>query len=260
MQNNEWNAQKYKQFSKSQEKWAKELIEDISIDETTSILDIGCGDGKVTNLFYQQSAKEVIGIDSSSNMIVLAKSNYKEITFIVMDAQKIEFENKFDLVFSNAALHWVKNHEAVLQGVYKSLKPYGKIVFQMGGYGNAAMIFQALETTKQKYSQYFRDFSSPYTFHTDRYYDALLEKYGFVNKKVALIKKDMIHQDRKIFKGWLETTWFPYLNQVPKEFQEHFLEQWIENYLDIVPLDLEKRVHVSMVRLEVKAQKGKLNL
>ena len=256
MQNNEWNAQKYKQFSKSQEKWAKELLENISIDETTSVLDIGCGDGKVTNLFYQQGAKEVVGIDSSSNMISLAKCNYKKITFIIMDAQKIEFENKFNLIFSNAALHWVKNHEAIVQGVYKALKPNGKIVFQMGGYGNAKIIFQALEKTKQEYKEYFKDFSSPYTFHTDRYYDELLKKYGFIHKEVALIKKEMIHQDIQTFKGWLETTWFPYLNQLPQDLKGDFLEIWVENYLNICPVDLEKKVHVSMVRLEVKAIKG----
>lgn len=189
-------------------------------------------------------------------MITLAKQQYKKSIFIQMDAQKIDLNEKFDIVFSNAAFHWVQDHEAVIQGVVKVLKPNGKIVFQMGGFGNAAVVFKALEITIKKYRQHFQDFRFPYMFHGDEYYKKLLLKYGFEDSDVKLLKKDMIHQDKDTFRRWLETTWFPYTDVLPNSLRETFLEEFMENYLILVPLDEKNRAHVDMVRLEIKSKKG----
>ncbi|MCK9372795.1 MAG: methyltransferase domain-containing protein [Sulfuricurvum sp.] len=250
-----WDAESYAKNSKSQELWAKELIEKINLNGHEVILDIGCGDGKVTDYLAHLTTSRVVGIDLNHDMIALAKASYPLPEFLQMDAEKIDYENTFDLVFSNAVLHWVKNHEAVIAGIHKALKPKGKTVLQMGGEGNAKMVFTALSTVQKEYAPYFEDFVSPYTFCSDSYYLKILDKAGFVQPDVQLIEKDMVHKNLEAFEGWLKTTWFPYLGCLPENKRVEFLNQWIQAYLDLAPLDKMGRVHVSMVRLEVKAQK-----
>ncbi len=248
-----WDAKKYAKSSASQELWAKELIEKIDLQGDEKILDIGCGDGKITNFLAELTSSQVTGIDASSSMIALAQKSYVKPIFIEMDAQKIDLGEKFDVVFSNAALHWIQNHDLLLRGVKKALKANGRIVFQMGGYGNAKRVFEALDMM-QKYKKYFNGFKFPYKFYSDTYYKKLLFKHGFEESDVKLINKEMIHKDTDSFRRWLETTWFPYLERLPESLQKIFLEELMESYFTLVPPDSQKRVHVDMVRLEVKAK------
>lgn len=251
-----WDAESYAKNSRSQELWAKELIGKINLKGDEAILDIGCGDGKVTAYLAGLTSSPVVGIDSNEAMIALAQASYPAATFVQMDAEKIEYEALFDTVFSNAALHWVKNHEAVIAGIYKALKPQGKMVLQMGGEGNAKTVFEALEEVQKEYAPYFNDFVSPYTFCSERYYRKIVDEAGFIRSDVQLIEKDMVHENLEAFEGWLKTTWFPYLGCLPEPMRKPFLDQWITAYLKRVAQDGDNRIHVSMVRLEVKGQKG----
>jgi len=142
-----------------------------------------------------------------------------------------------------------------VDGIYNALKSGGKVLLQMGGYGNAKDIFKALDVTIKKYEDYFNNFESPYTFHTEEFYKKLLNQYRFKDYDVKLVKKDMIHKDIDAFKGWLRTTWFPYTDQLPENLREEFLDDLVQNYLKLVPLDSSNRVHIDMVRLEVMVEK-----
>ncbi|MDX1808407.1 MAG: methyltransferase domain-containing protein [Sulfurospirillaceae bacterium] len=250
-----WKADAYASNSKGQEIWAKELIEKMHLQGCETILDIGCGDGKITNYLAGLTTSQVTGIDLSHDMIAFAKKSFVKPRFIQMGAEDLKFDSEFDLIFSNAALHWVKDHDAVVRGIYKALKPGGKILLQMGGKGNAFEVFKALEFVKKEYVPYFKDFISPYTFHCDTYYIELLRNIGFESFDATLIPKEMVHQNIDDFKGWLETTWFPFLDCVPKVKRETFLNQWIQTYLDLTSLHDQGPISVSMIRLEVTAQK-----
>ena len=146
-----WNAKDYEKNSQTQQKWARELIEKLSLKGTEKVLDVGCGDGKVTAEIANSVCDGlVIGVDSSRTMIELASeqypsSIYPNLSFKIMDASNLSFEECFDIVFSNAALHWVKNHKPVVEGLFKSLKPGGKILLQMGGKGNARHVLSIVE-------------------------------------------------------------------------------------------------------------------
>lgn len=87
---------------------------------------------------------DVVGVDLSENMIQLAKSKYPQIPFFVADATKLPHENEFDAVFSNATLHWIKTPDAVLQSIYKFLKPGGRLFVEFGGAGNIQKITDEL--------------------------------------------------------------------------------------------------------------------
>jgi len=106
---------------------------------------------------------------------------------------------------------------------------------------------------KQRYSEYFHRFTFPYSFpHSDTYRD-ILEAAGFENIHAKLIAKDMVHASVDAFKGWIRTTWFPYTDCVPQPLREPFIEEFVNAYLARYPTDEANKIHVNMVRLEVKA-------
>jgi SAM-dependent methyltransferase len=102
-----------------------------------AILDLGCGDGVLTEKIVEAGAK-VIGVDASEEMIAVAKG--RGIDAYVADAQALDFDSQFDAVFSNAALHWMLDPEAVANGVFRALVPGGRFVGEMGGEGNIAIL------------------------------------------------------------------------------------------------------------------------
>ena len=102
-----------------------------------AILDLGCGDGALTEKIVAAGAK-VIGVDASEEMVAAAKA--RGIDAYVADAQALDFNSQFDAVFSNAALHWMLDPEAVASGVFRALVPGGRFVGEMGGEGNIAVL------------------------------------------------------------------------------------------------------------------------
>lgn len=263
MSQRNWNAEDYAKNSQAQLQWAKELISKLNLQGNESLLDIGCGDGKITAALAQILKDGlVIGIDRDLDMINFARKNYpntdyKNLTFSQMDAQKIELEQSFDLAFSNAVLHWVDDHVAVLKGVYKHLKPQGKILFQMGGQGNVGELRGVINeiTQQNEWQAYFVNFTKPTYFYAPEDYLKWLVETNFKPLRVELIPKDMQHQGKEGLKGWLRTTWFPYTNQLPEILKEPFLDTVVDTYLQQIPIDEQGKTHVKMMRLEVEAIK-----
>jgi SAM-dependent methyltransferase len=102
-----------------------------------AILDLGCGDGVLTEKIVAAGAK-VVGVDASEAMVAAAKA--RGVDAHVADGQKLDFDSQFDAVFSNATLHWILDPEAVARGVFRALRPGGRFVGEMGGEGNIAIL------------------------------------------------------------------------------------------------------------------------
>ncbi|NNK56175.1 MAG: methyltransferase domain-containing protein [Desulfofustis sp.] len=263
METYQWDSRDYELHSGGQQLWARELIEKLVLTGTEELLDIGCGDGKVTaEIAGLLSGGRVLGIDNSESMIELATTRYPpedhpNLSFTLLDAVDVSFAPTFDVVFSNAALHWVKDHRPVVESVHACLKPGGRMLLQMGGQGNAQTIIGVLATIMQlpRYRRYFEGFEFPYGFHGVDYYQELLREAGFVDPRVELIDKDMTHDGIEGLKGWIRTTWLPYTERLDEPDKDMFIEELAESYLKIQPLDAQGKAHVAMVRLEVEARK-----
>jgi trans-aconitate 2-methyltransferase len=258
-----WNPTDYAKNSANQYTWAQELIPKLKLKGDETLLDIGCGDGKITaNLAkYLQNGK-VVGIDSSSQMIKLAKTTfpneqYPNLTFQVMDAQNLTFQEEFDLAFSNAALHWITNQKPVLLGVQRSLKPQGRLLFQMAGKGNAQAIIEILDEllVLSEWKRFFEDFKFPYAFCAPEEYRALLVEAGLEPLRVERFPKDMKFNGAEGIAGWVRTTWLPFTERIPIERQNDFIKQIVNRYLEKFPADAQGVVHLGMIRLEVEAVK-----
>jgi len=258
-----WNAADYQKSSSEQEKWALELFSKLSLNGDKRVLDIGCGDGGVTaRIASSLPGGSVLGIDNSADMIHFAKKNhpvdkFPNLTFKLKDARDLDFESEFDLVFSNATLHWVIDHLPVLKGVQRSLKSSGKLLFQMGGKGNAREILSVLDIVirRDRWHRYFTDFQIPYGFYVPDDYRCWLEDAGLEAKRVELIPKDMIQKGKEGLTAWIRTTWLPYTAQIPENLRNKFIADIVDKYLENHPIDDDGFIHVKMMRLEVEAVK-----
>lgn len=256
-----WSAQDYASNSGVQQTWARELIAQLKLQGNERILDVGCGDGKITaELARAVPHGSAVGMDASPQMIEFANKTFParknpNLEFHVMDARHIAFQRKFDLVFSNAALHWVDDHQAILRGAASVLRPGGRLVVSCGGKGNAHDVFLALrpEMRLKCWRESFRKMEAPYFFHSPEEYKKWLPRYGFKTLSVKLAPKDATYEGRDGFCTWLRTTWLPYTQRVPENLRDEFIAAVAERYLAKHPVDAEGLVHVRMVRLEIDA-------
>ena len=258
----QWDANHDSQHSGSQHAWGLELIKKLKLAGHETVLDIGCGDGKLTAIIADHLPRgSVVGIDSSEDMINLAQRRHIDypllrLRFKHLDVRDLAEDDRFDLVFSNATLHWIKHHPPVLLRVKRALKTGGRLLFQMGGRGNAEQVIATLDTLiKQKWAAYFSDFRFPYGFYGPKTYSQWLADAGFKTVRVELVEKDMRHQGKQGLAGWIRSTWLPYLERVPPHSKDLFIEDIVESYLKDHPLDHDGTAHVRMMRLEVEAVK-----
>jgi trans-aconitate 2-methyltransferase len=259
----QWNPADYARHSQGQERWAKELLTLLAPKPQESILDIGCGDGRITaEIARLVRAGRALGVDRSPDMVRFAQEHFPpgqfpNLTFVQADASELPFEAEFDAVFSNAVLHWVLDHRPVLAGIARSLRPGGRCVLQMGGKGNGDEVVDVVEgcLADAKWQAEWRPRDSHYGFHGAEEYRAWMDDAGLEADSVELIEKDMVHESREAFTGWLRTAWHPYTTRVAAERREEFLEAVTERYLRERPADSEARVHVGMIRLQVLAHR-----
>ena len=269
MQNSahQWNPVDYARHSQGQERWAKELLGLMRLSPDESVLDIGCGDGRHTaHIASLVPDGQVVGLDRSPEMIAFAQDNFPiadfpNLRFVPGDAGSLPFDGKFDVVFSNAVLHWVLDHKPVLAGIARSLRANGRCVLQMGGKGNGSDVIRALDRclADPKWRGSPHSPNIPYGFHDCAEYRVWLVESGLIPDSVELIEKDMIHPTREAFTGWLRTAWLPYGERVPIELRDGFLEAATDEYLRLHPRDPQGQVHVKMMRLQVLAHKASLS-
>lgn len=259
-----WDPRDYHKNSSSQQRWAQELLAKLNLKGSEKILDIGCGDGKITaELCARVPRGLVVGIDNSKEMIDFAQElfpvcEFPNLVFRCGDAMDLNFSNEFDVVVSFACLHWIIDHRPVLKGIERSLRPSGRAVLQFGGKGNFASFLAVVEQliSDRKWSRYFEGFSFPWGFYEPGEYKTWLEGAGLRAIRVRLVKKDMAHEGENGLQGWLRSTWLPYTNAVPGALRQAFIEELTRRYIERYPIDSKGFVHVEAVRLEVLAEKN----
>jgi len=262
----QWNAAEYAANSAVQQSWARELIARLQLRGDEHILDVGCGDGKVTaEIARAVSRGFVLGTDASAEMIAFAQKTFppakiSNLKLAIADAREMgggKAANSFDLVFSNAALHWVDDHEKFLRGAASVLKAGGRLVVSCGGKGNAHDVFLALrpEMRRQRWREFFRKMPLPYFFYAPGDYEKWLPKFGFQIHALKLAPKDATYGGAAGFATWLRATWLPFVQRVPEDRREDFIAAVTQRYLTKHPPDAAGQVHVRMVRLEIEAVK-----
>ena len=258
-----WDPEAYGKSSSEQKKWAEEVISKIRIGGNERVLDIGCGDGKITTHIASLVPEgSVVGIDNSTEMITFAQgkfpqSSWPNLSFQYGDASDLKYVDEFDLVVSFACLHWVTDHKPVLEGIKRSLKSGGKLFIQFGGRGNASEVLKVIDNliSRKKWASYFKDFAFQYAFFGPEEYKRWLDQVGLRAARVELIPKDMVQPGLEGLASWIGSTWLPYIERIPDELRHDFIREIAEGYISDHPLDSNGQVHVRMMRLEVEAEK-----
>ncbi len=144
-----WDAELYEARHAFVWHFGESLVELLDPKPGEHILDLGCGPGQLTQRIAEHGAS-VVGLDAAPEMIGQARQNYPHLHFILQDAAKMTLEDEFDAIFSNAALHWMPQAEAVATGMYRALRKGGRLVAEFGGIGNVSAIETAVNTVIQR--------------------------------------------------------------------------------------------------------------
>lgn len=255
----EFDGQKYKSASKHQKEWGNDLISGLAFKGNETVLDLGCGDGILTeqlSLFVPHG--KVIGIDASINMIETAKMiNRGNLQFKHMNINEINFQNEFDLIFSNAALHWVKDHKQLLINAYRALKNKGKILWDFGGLGNCSNFLYVIQKkiSEKKYTKYFLNFEYPWFMPSKAYYEKLISTIGFSSYTITEVNRDRYFSTSSEMVKWIDQPCIvPFIKYIPQAQKETFRKEVIE--------EMQKRTQQSngtyfetFRRIKVYAQK-----
>jgi trans-aconitate methyltransferase len=254
-----WQGDEYAKNSISQQASAEDFMGSATLEGTEHILDVGCGDGKITAAMAQKVQQgAVIGVDLSASMIQTAQtafSNQENLSFCVQDAACIDYDEEFDLITSFTVMHWVLKQMDALERFEKALKPGGKLWIQMPT-GLPQAMQQALDQTvsKERWQKVFVGFTAPWRFYQPDEYGALLVKAHLTPICLEVTQTHERFPSRAAFHGFLKQ-WFPYLRPLPAEQKEAFLTDLLDNYLRLLPPDDEGRVSFIVDRLEVQAAK-----
>lgn len=178
------------------------------------ILDLGCGTGQLTAQIAERGA-EVIGIDSSVSMIAQARQNFPKLNFVLADARDFHFDAPFDAVFSNAALHWVREASSAIQCIAETLKLEGRFVLEMGVKGNIARLMAGIEAVLDE-AGYRAE--NPWYFPSLGEYSMLLERHGFeVSLAQTFPRWNRLEHPERGLREWLEMFAGSYFDAVPVE-------------------------------------------
>lgn len=257
-----WKAEEYYQNSSSQKEAAADLMKYVPLKGHEKILDVGCGDGKITaEIANRLLAGEILGLDISKDMIDFAKSTfgqeqYPNLKFVREDAQNINFHGEFDIIFSFTALMWLQNHDVFLKAAHQSLKSDGILAATMP-MGLPVTLEQAVTEliSTPQWSSYFQGFTTGWNFVDDESYGALLLMNHFMPTRLAVIPQRDVFSSREIFQKFI-SQWFPYLRPLPHELKALFMNQVIDRFLELESPFPNGEVHFKVRRLEIVARKS----
>jgi len=244
-----WNPDRYEQNAGFVADLGEAALDLLDPQKDERILDIGCGHGKLTVRIKGRGC-DVVGIDTSAEQVAAARGLGLDAR--VMDAARLDFDGQFDAVFSNAALHWVKDADAVIKGVSKALRPGGRFVGEFGGFGNVATVVDGLEQALARRAIAIADIW-PWYFPAPEDYRSRLEAAGFTVDKIFLFERPTpIPGD---IEGWLDTFCESFLEPVPEAERPAFIDE-VRDLLAPALRGPDGQWTVDYVRLRFSAVKG----
>ena len=214
-----WDPQTYSQNARFVSDLGEPLLNLLDARPHEHILDLGCGDGALTEKIAALGMS-VVGVDASAAQIGAVRG--RGIDAVVMDGQRLSFHRAFDAVFTNAALHWMKQPEKVVQGVADCLQPGGRFVGEFGGQGNVETIRSALHAGLRRRGV---DPSTidPWYFPSPEEYAGLLARFAFSIDYIELIRRPTPLPGDVL--GWLDTFAQPFTKAIGEPERPGFIAE-----------------------------------
>ncbi|MBN2583510.1 MAG: methyltransferase domain-containing protein [Planctomycetes bacterium] len=232
----EFDGDKYRQASAHQKEWGARLIDELHLTGSERILDLGCGDGALTARLADLVPRgSVLGIDASAGMIEAARVHRKaNLAFSLLDINAIDFADEFDVVFSNATLHWVKDHRRLLANVLRALRAGGVARFNFAGDGNCGHFIAVVRRimARPPFAESFRDFAWPWTMPPVDDYERLVAEFAFAETRVWGENADRHFPDVAAMVAWIDQpSIVPFLSHLPEPQRQPFRDAVVEGMI-----------------------------
>jgi trans-aconitate 2-methyltransferase len=230
----EWNSDAYHELSAPQLRWGQRVLSWLSLRGDETVLDAGCGTGRVTaQLLDLLPRGRVVAVDFSENMLRTARHQLQprfaeRVAFVEADLQFLPFDRAFDGVFGTASFHWVRDHERLFRALYQALLPGGWLCAQCGGHGNIAkLLARAAELSSQPpYAEYLAGYEDPWEFATAETAAERLQRAGFIEIETNLEEAPANFPTSEEYREFLATVVLrTHLERISSpEVREQFLE------------------------------------
>jgi len=240
-----WDARTYDRSSKPQQAWAADVLARLTgITADATVLDVGCGTGRVTEeLLGLVPRGRVLALDASADMVELARRRLGARAQVwCQDVLELDIAEPVDAIVSTAALHWVKDHDSLWPRLARALRPGGRLEIQCGGRGNIARVRAVIEGVAREVAPELSGWS-PWTFAGPEETEQRLRHAGFTAISCWLAERPTFPED---VDGFVRTSILPaHLARLPADRREAFAAAVVAGVS--LPLDYV-RLNVSAVR------------
>ncbi len=237
----EWGATDYDRISALQQAMAEDVLALLHLEGSERVLDVGCGNGKITaEIAAQVPGGAVVGVDPSQDMIAFASSHFgptmrPNLRFEVADARHLPFQEEFDLVVSFNALHWVPQQDEALQSIRRAMKSDGRAQLRLVPAGERKSLENVLEDTRlsSSWAHYFRDFHDPYLHLTPEQYGELAEGNGLDVLRIHTEAKAWDFKSRSAFFAFGSVTFVEWTRFLPEAERPAFIIDVLDRYRSV---------------------------
>lgn len=255
-----WDGRDYERHSPHQREWGSGLVDELTLRGDERILDLGCGDGSLTRKLADRVPRgSVLGIDAAPEMLEAAREKcVPRMAVRRLDINDLTFEAEFDVVFSNASLHWVHDHAALLRNILRALRPGGILRVQFGCDGNCPNLLACLrrQMAIPPFPEAFTGFRWPWFFPALPAYEDLLHRSGFAQWQAWTEHKDRRFPGADAIVGWIDNPCLiPFVQALPPGLRQPFRDGVVAAML--ARTRQPDGAHVEpFVRMNVRAWKG----
>lgn len=250
------NPEAYSQNNELQYHFSMRVLEKLRIDKKARVLDIGCGDGKITcKIAEMVSGGCVVGTDISYEMVEHAAKTYvdqENLGFMQMDASKNKFIDQFDLITSFNCLHWVKDQEKALNGIARAATKNANIILLLGHKKSTYHQILDIICGNIKWACYFKNYINPRSFFDPILYKEMLIRSGL--NVISIAEEEMTYHfdSQEKLKGFLNAS-MANIKQIPEDKKEDFLEDYCDAFLKVVAFNKAGQIPVTFWSLVVNA-------
>jgi len=255
----EWNPDQYLQFKCERTQPSIDLVARIQMDDPKTIIDIGCGPGNSTQILLKRWPNaDILGIDSSEAMIQRARQDYPHQKWVVADAATLTTRLTYDIVFSNAAIHWIPRHDLLLQRLFQIVNENGILAVQVPANQESPLYKSILRVSKRgKWSEFTAGREYSITYHSADYYYGQLTLYA---KDIAIWETIYYHimkSHEELIDWYKGTAMKPFLDSLSDDqSREEFIREVLIDCQTAYPLQRDRRVLYPFKRLFFTARKS----
>ena len=255
----EWNATEYARIAGLQEAMAAEVLALLKLRGDERVLDLGCGNGRITaEIAARLASGSVVGVDASTDMISFSASHYPtaahpNLRFEICDIRRIPFREEFDLVVSFNALHWIPDQDEALRAIRSALKADGIAQLRLVPDGERKSLETVIEETRksERWAKYFQTFRDPYLHLTPEQYAALAERNGLHVAAVHVRDKAWDFKSDGGFAAFGSVTFIEWSKHIPESECPGFVKDVLQRYRREVCLQPEEENTFKFYQMDI---------